>query len=115
MQSKRGPKGKGRTSAFALKMRPEERAIVERVQAWGVEAGLDPSPSLNDILCHLVRRAEIPVPLSSAEALTAIEEHWETCPDCESYRPPRCLDGLYLREMNKRASYRAGVAVSDTL
>jgi hypothetical protein len=107
------PKSKGRTSHFALKMRPEERAIVERVQAWGAEAGL--APSLNDVLCHLIRRAELPVPHTVAEGMAAIRAHWADCSDCESYRPPRCLDGVYLRELNQRASCRAGVAVSDTL
>ncbi|WP_399559085.1 hypothetical protein OG762_52350 (plasmid) [Streptomyces sp. NBC_01136] len=104
-------KAKGRTSAFALKMRPEERTIAERVQAWAAAAGL--AVSLNDVFCHLIRRAEIPVPLSPGEGLAGIHAHWADCPDCESYRGPQCLDGLYLRELNKRAS--SGVLVPDAL
>jgi hypothetical protein len=108
------PKSKGLTYATRLRTTEAERASAERVQAWAVEAGL--SVSLNDALRHLIRRADVPVPLSPTEGLAAIAAHWETCPDCESYRPPRCLDGLYLRELNKRATCASsGVLVPDRL
>lgn len=101
------PKSKGRTSQFALKMRPEERTIAEGVQEWGAEAGL--APSLNDVFCHLIRRAELPVPRTAAEGLAALRAHWEACDVCEAHRPPRCLDGLYLRDLNKRMSCAQGL------
>jgi hypothetical protein len=110
------PKSKGRTSQIPLRMRPEERAIVERLQAWGAAAGLSPSPSLNDVLCHLIRRAELPVSRTVSEGMAAIQAHAESCEDCEPYRPPRCLDGVYLRELNQRAACTGASATgSDTL
>jgi hypothetical protein len=107
------PKSKGLTYATRLRTTEDERAIAERVRVSAVEAGL--SVSLNDALRHLIRRAGVPVPLTGSEGMAAIRAHWAACSECESHRPPRCLDGLYLRELNRRASCMAGVAVSDTL
>jgi hypothetical protein len=88
-------------------MRPDERTIAEGVQEWGAEAGL--APSLNDVFCHLIRRAQLPIPRTAAEGMEAIRAHWADCADCESHRPPRCLDGLYLRDLNKRISSAPGL------
>lgn len=94
------PKSKGLTYATRLRTTEEERVAVERVQAWAAVAGL--AVSLNDVVRHLIRRAEITVPRTEGDGLAAIMAHGESCPDCQPYQPPRCLDGLYLRELNRR-------------
>lgn len=92
------PKSKGLTYGTRLRTTEHERAIVESVQSVFKDAGL--APSLNDVLRHLIRRAEIPIPRTPAEGFAAILAHAQECPDCEPYQPPRCLDGLYIRELN---------------
>jgi len=87
---------------FPLRMAEAERAEVERIQAAAVEAGLT-DVSLNDVIRHLIRRVSIPRGRTSAECMSELKEHAIVCPDCEPARPPRCLDGLYLRELNAAA------------
>lgn len=102
------PRSQGLTSHYPLKMKPEERAIVDRTQAIFTEAGLN--PSLNEVLRHLIRRAEIPIPRTLGEGVKTLQEHTRDCEDCEPYTPPRCLDGLYLRELNRWVSNGDGGA-----
>lgn len=87
-------------TGFPLRLAKPERATVERIQAEAKKAGV--TASLNDVIRHLIARADVPVPMSTGEGLAAIQAHWEECTVCESHRPPRCLDGLYLRDMNRR-------------
>jgi hypothetical protein len=101
------PKSKGLTYATRLRTTEAEREIVAQVQTSAAEAGL--AVSLNDVLRHLIRRAEIHVPCTAAEGMEAIRAHWAECDDCESHRPPRCLDGLYLRELNRGVSSVPGL------
>lgn len=83
-------------------MADDERATVEQVQAAAEEAGL--TVSLNDVIRHLIRRASVPRPPSLRDGIRALKEHAVACDACEPYRPPRCLDGLYLRELNAERS-----------
>jgi hypothetical protein len=94
------PKYEGTTSHYPLKMTPEERAIVDRQQAIFKEAGVT-DLSVNKVLRHLIRRAELPVPRTVGEGMAELQRHVESCEDgCQPFRPPRCPDGLYLRELN---------------
>jgi len=95
-------KSKAGLRGFPLRMAEDERAVVERVQSDAAEAGVM-GASLNDVIRHLIRRAEIPRPRSVREGIEALQNHAVSCDMCEPYRPPRCLDGLYLRELNAEA------------
>jgi hypothetical protein len=94
---------------FPARFADPERAIVERLQAEFGEAGLQ-RVSLNDVVRHLIRRAEIAVPRTPSEGMAALQAHAEACEECEPYQPPRCLDGVYLRELNRRVSAAASGA-----
>lgn len=86
---------KGLTKAMPLRMTDEERATIERLRDEMIEAGLD--ASLNDVLRHLIRRAQMTPPLTEPAAREAIVAHWVTCPHCDATAAPRCLDGLHLQ------------------
>lgn len=100
------PASKGLTKGLPLRMTDEERDLVDQLQASYAAAGV--TASLNDVLRHLIRRTEIPLPKTTAEGHAMINAHWATCRDCEAHRPPRCLDGLYLRELNRDRSSSGG-------
>jgi hypothetical protein len=94
------PRSKGLTSHYALKMRPEEREIIERVQASLAAVGV--TASLNDVLRHLVRAAEIPRPADVGEAQGAWLAHQSECDDCKGHRTPQCPDGVLIRREYQR-------------
>lgn len=85
---------------FPLRMDPEERAIVERVQASFAAVGV--TASLNDVLRHLIRAAEIPIPATAEEAHAAFLAHQEQCDACRDHRRPQCTDGVLVRREYQR-------------
>lgn len=100
-------KSKADLRGFPLRLADDERGTVEAVRGWFKEnAGL--SLSLNDVLRHLVRRAEIGIPRTSADGIRALQNHTAACEVCQPYQPPRCPDGIYMREQNRMLSERQG-------
>jgi hypothetical protein len=85
---------------YPLRSTEDERAIVERVQASAAAVGV--TASLNDVLRHLIRTAEIPIPANEEEARAAWMAHQAECDECRGQRRPQCLDGIYHRREYQR-------------
>lgn len=94
------PPSKGLSKALHLRMTAEERAILDRVQASFDGVGV--SASLNDVIRHLIRVAEIPIPATVDEARHAVMAHKAECADCRDSKKPRCPDGVYVRREYQR-------------
>lgn len=88
---------KGLTCENTLRTTDTERLTLEREQEWYRENGL--KLSLNDVMRSLIRRARIPIPLTKKAATEEVERHSAECSVCVSTEPPRCPDGLYIRQL----------------
>lgn len=100
---------KGATLTYHTRLRatPEERAILERVQESLAAVGV--AASLNDVLRHLIRAAEIPIPADAVEARDALLAHQADCAPCKSSKTPRCPDGIFIRrEFQRHLGVRDG-------
>jgi|SRR5881392_3699444 len=90
---------KGTTERTLLRITPEERAIVERLQqAWGAA---DIKLSLNDVIRAAIRRTMIVRPTTFAEADALISKHTAECTEgCSTGGVgPGCVDGRYIAEL----------------
>jgi hypothetical protein len=83
-----------------LRAHPDERDILLRVQESF--AGVGVNVSLNEVIRHLIRRAEIPTSPTKEDAQGAILRHWGECEQCGGERRPRCPDGVFLRREYQR-------------
>lgn len=88
---------KGLTRENTLRTTDAERLTLEREQEWYRENGL--TLSLNDVMRSLIRRAKIPIPVNKKQATAEVELHSAECTVCVSEEPPRCPDGLYIRQL----------------
>lgn len=86
---------------------PDERDILLRVQASFEAVGV--KVSLNDVIRHLIRAAEIPIPATVEEARDAVLAHGAQCDDCRDHKRPQCPDGVYIRrEFQRHLGLRDG-------
>jgi hypothetical protein len=93
--------------SFLTRMNGQEREIIERVQASFEAVGV--AVSLNDVVRHLIRAAEIPRPADLEEAEAAWAEHREDCGECAGCRRPKCPDGVLIRrELQRHMGLRNG-------
>lgn len=88
---------KGLTCENTLRTTSAERLILEHEQQWYRDNGL--TLSLNDVTRSLIRRAKIPIPMTREQATEEVTRHSAECPVCVSTEPPRCPDGLYVRQL----------------
>lgn len=83
-----------------LRAMPEEREILARVQESLAAVGV--AASLNDVIRHLIRAAEIPIPANQDEARVAHLAHKAECDDCRDHKTPQCPDGVLIRREYQR-------------
>jgi hypothetical protein len=106
---------KGLTSPYALKMRPDERELLEEVQrVYGLH-GIE--MSLNDTIRHLIRRGSIVLAHIPDEAAAQIRKHAAGCGSCDVLANEyKCPEGLFLyRNYIRVCSAHAETQQADAL